>query len=196
MQRSALVVMTVLAASAACRDGPVDVQTNPNDPFAYPNVAVTSADVLRVRDLAEDEFLHEVVGGMENKVLAQRLTKALRDLATAAGTEDPASVLRVLAGQPIDEVWEDAADLSPDDKVALGVFEIMHGYVEWWLTTSRATEPTNDPTVNGPVDSGLNKEIERSSAASVPYCSRRCIGSPRLGLSMHSRFAAAAATKN
>ena len=78
MQRSALVVMTVLAASAACRDGPVDVQTNPNDPFAYPNVAVTSADVLRVRDLAEDEFLHEVVGGMENKVLAQRLTKAQR----------------------------------------------------------------------------------------------------------------------
>ncbi len=155
MQRSALVVMTALAVSAACRDGPANVQTIPNDlVFEYPNVAVTATDVLRVRDLAEDEFLHEVVGGMEDEALGQRLTEALRDLSEAAGTGDRASVLRVLAAQRIDEIWEGAADLGHDDELALSVFEIMHGYVEWWLT--RATDPTNDPPVNGP-----HEEIER-----------------------------------
>ena len=160
MHRSALLVTAVLAASAACRDGPSDVQTIPDDlAFEYPNVAVTATDVLRVRDLAEDGFLREVVGGMEDEVLAQRITEMLRELSDAAGTGDRSSVLRLLAGQPIDEIWEAAGDLAADDELALSVFEIMHGYAEWWLTTPSGTEPTDDPTVNGPTDSG--EEIER-----------------------------------
>ena len=135
---------------AACRDDPVAVPplTSTDAPMlAYPNVVASAADVLSIRNLAEDAFLSDLVEHVADRDIARQLRRGLTELSAAAGTANGAAVMEALLGVRADGMWQAADEFDPNDEMVLRVFEIMLDQAEWVLTTpAETTEPPDETT--------------------------------------------------
>ena len=131
---------------AACRDDPVAAPPlmSTDDP-AYPNVVASAADVLSIRNLADDEFLLDLVEHVADRGMARQLRRGLTELSAAAGTTNGNVVMRTLVGVRAGDMWQ--GEFDPDDELVLRVFEIMLDHAEWVLTTpAETTEPSDETT--------------------------------------------------
>ena len=148
MSQRLLAVAALVTVVAACGDDPVALATGADDPVpAYPNVVASAADVLSIRNLAEDAFLWDLVEHIADRDIARQLRRGLTVLSAAAGTANGAAVMRTLVGVRADGMWQGADAFDPDDELALRVFEIMLDHAEWVLTTpAETTEPPDETT--------------------------------------------------
>ena len=167
-QRLLAAVAALVVVVAACGDDPVAAPPpkSANDPvLAYPNVVASAADVLSIRNLANDEFLRELVERVADRDMARQLRRGLTELSAAAGTTHGPVVMQAVVDVRAGDMWQDADAFHPDDELVLRVFEIMLDHAEWVLTTPTETTELPADTTEQPDET---TSIEGSNSSIIP----------------------------